>query len=234
MIQYAVFDLDGTLAPYDAATDRADIALLKDIENKGVQIVICSGKPVFYSCGFLRQTGLKEPIIIGENGAEIQFGYKLPPSFFYHMPYSEQAKESLHFFYKKIKEAIPDMWFQPNMVELSPFPKSREEFRIIDDIIQNNREHIQDIHIFKYFDCYDFIPMNINKGEALRFLSQKLNIKPDEMISVGDSQNDAGMFAYTGDSISIGMGEKSTAKQDVSTLAKALEIIYNEIKKDEL
>ena len=76
--------------------------------------------------------------------------------------------------------------------------------------------------------------MNINKGEALRFLSQKLNIKPDEMISVGDSQNDAGMFAYTGHSISIGMGEKSTAKQDVSTLAKALEIIYNEIKKDEL
>ena len=166
MIQYAVFDLDGTLAPYDAATDRADIALLKEIENKGVQIVICSGKPVFYSCGFLRQTGLKEPIIIGENGAEMQFGYKLPPSFFYHMPYSEQAKESLHFFYKQIKEAIPDMWFQPNMVELSPFPKSREEFRIIDDIIQNNREHIQDIHIFKYFDCYDFIPMNINKGEA--------------------------------------------------------------------
>ena len=222
MIRFAVFDLDGTLAPYDAATDNTDIGCLKKIENMGVQLVLCSGKTVFYSCGFLRQTGLKNPIIIGENGAEIQFGYKLPPSFFYHMPYSEQAKKSLHFFYKKIKDAIPDMWFQPNKTELSPFPKSEEEFKIIDKIIEENREQIRDIHIFKYFECYDFIPENINKGNALQFLSQKLNITPEEMVSVGDSQNDASMFAYTAHSISIGMGANSAAKEDVATLAEAL------------
>ena len=233
MYKNYLFDLDGTLAPYNAAAKEENTTLLKKIEGSGVQIVLCSGKPVFYSCGFLRQTGLKNPIIIGENGAEIQFGYQLPPSFFYHMPYSEQAKNSIHFFEEKIKEAIPDIWFQPNQTELSPFPKNEEEFNTIDKIITDNQDKVQDIHIFKYFDCYDFIPMNINKGKALQFLSQKLNVKPNEMISVGDSKNDASMFAYTAYSISIGMGENSVAKQDVPTLKYALDAIINIMKESD-
>ena len=75
--------------------------------------------------------------------------------------------------------------------------------------------------------------MNINKGKALQFLSQKLNVKPNEMISVGDSKNDASMFAYTAYSISIGMGENSVAKQDVPTLKYALDAIINIMKESD-
>ena len=141
-MQLLVLDLDGTLAPYDAATAPANVETLKKAEQAGVRICLCSGKPVFYLCAFMRQFGLQDPILIGENGAEIQFGYKLPPPYFYRMPYSERAEKSLRFFEAEIKKTLPEMWFQPNKTELSPFPKSAREFEIIDTIIANHRDKL--------------------------------------------------------------------------------------------
>ena len=74
MIRLAVFDLDGTLAPYDGFTTPENAAKLKTIEQKGVKICLCSGKPVFYGCAFARQLALDDPVLVGENGSEIQFG----------------------------------------------------------------------------------------------------------------------------------------------------------------
>ena len=225
MIRLAVFDLDGTLAPYDGFTTPENAAKLKTIEQKGVKICLCSGKPVFYGCAFARQLALDDPVLVGENGSEIQFGIHLPPRFFYHVPYSDTAKQSLAFFKKAIQTEIPDMWFQPNQTEVSPFPKCAEEFEIIERIIENNAQHIQDIHIFQYFDCFDFIPANINKGAALKILSKKLDISPEEMISVGDSHNDFSMFDYTSKSIGIGLKQPHPKAKNVSTLDEALEEI---------
>lgn len=225
MIQVAVFDVDGTLAPYNQPMAAEDLSLLKQMEASGMRLVLCSGKPVFYQCAFARQLGLLEPIFIGENGAEIQGGISLPPRFHYRAPYSDEAKQSLAFFKEKIRAAIPDIWFQPNTTELSPFPKCPEEFEIIDSIIEQNRARVRDIHIIKYFDCFDFIPANINKGTGVLLLAQKLGVSPENMISVGDSQNDYPMFAVTGDSVGIRLKDPSRAKHHADSLHEALEYI---------
>ncbi|MBR2589768.1 MAG: HAD family phosphatase [Clostridia bacterium] len=229
MLRLLILDLDGTLAPYDAAATVENIQRLKEIENSSVKICLCSGKPVFYSCAFMRQIGLKDPILIGENGAEIQFGVHLPPRWFYHAEYSEKAYKSLRFFKKEIKKAIPSIWFQPNQTELSPFPKSRKEFAIIKDIIDKNQDKIQDIHIFEYFDCFDFIPVGINKGSALKLLSDTLHIPPEEMISIGDSQNDFPMFDYTAKSYGIKLKKQHPKAKNVDTLDEALDEIIQQL-----
>ena len=230
MLRLLILDLDGTLAPYDRATKPNNIERLKTIENAGVKICLCSGKPVFYTCAFMRQIELKDPIIIGENGAEIQFGIHLPPRFFHHFAYSEEARKSLHFFKKAIQQAIPDMWFQPNQTELSPFPKNKEEFLIIERIINENPDKKQDIKIFEYFDCFDFIPNNINKGAALRFLSHHLDIAPEDMISIGDCQNDFPMFDYTAKSYGIHLKHSHPKAENVATLDTALDAIIQTLK----
>lgn len=43
----------------------------------------------------------------------------------------------------------------------------------------------------------DFIPFHANKGTALKFLLEKINLTPDEAISFGDQQNDIEMLDYT-------------------------------------
>ena len=224
-MQLLVLDLDGTLAPYDAATAPANVETLKKAEQAGVRICLCSGKPVFYLCAFMRQFGLQDPILIGENGAEIQFGYKLPPPYFYRMPYSERAEKSLRFFEAEIKKTLPEMWFQPNKTELSPFPKSAREFEIIDTIIANHRDKAQDIRILKYHDCFDFIPVNINKGAALRFLADKLGISTEEICCIGDSKNDFPMFEVAGKSYGIKLKSPHPKAVPVGSLEEALDIV---------
>ena len=67
-----VFDLDRTLADIGAGILPADIEALKALERKGARIAICSGKPTYYLCGFMRQVGLEQPILVGENGAHAE------------------------------------------------------------------------------------------------------------------------------------------------------------------
>ena len=83
MIKLVVFDLDKTLAELGKGVTPENIKQLKQLEEKGVRIAICSGKTVYYLCGFMRQLELEHPILIGENGAVIQFGVDLPPKNYY-------------------------------------------------------------------------------------------------------------------------------------------------------
>ena len=64
MIRLLVFDLDSTLAPIGMGIGEEELKILKILENKGVRIVICSGKTCDYLCGFVRQLELKDPVLI--------------------------------------------------------------------------------------------------------------------------------------------------------------------------
>ena len=46
MIKMAAFDIDGTLAEVGRPIKDEDVVLLKEIEEKGVKIVISSGKSI--------------------------------------------------------------------------------------------------------------------------------------------------------------------------------------------
>ena len=72
MIKLVVFDLDGTLAPVGKSILPETLKRIKEIEERGIQIAICSGKPPFYLCGVMRQAGIANPVLVGENGAVIQ------------------------------------------------------------------------------------------------------------------------------------------------------------------
>ena len=71
MIKLLVFDLDSTLAPIGEEMEWENVRLLRELEKKGARIAVCSGKSCDYLCGFLRQLGLSNPIMIGENGASL-------------------------------------------------------------------------------------------------------------------------------------------------------------------
>ena len=86
-----IFDLDSTLAPLGKGIGGKELEVLQNLEMMGVRIALCSGKTCDYLCGFLRQVGLKNPIMIGENGAVIRFGVDLPPKQYYRVPFSKEA-----------------------------------------------------------------------------------------------------------------------------------------------
>jgi len=182
-----------------------EIQLLKDIEQTGLMIAICSGKTVYYLCGFMRQIGLKSPFLLGENGAVIQFGVDLPPGKYFVHPYSKEAGETIRLLEKAMKDRLPHLYFQPNQVELSPFPKNEEDFDIIQGVIDEYTERglVQDVTIYRYFDAYDIVPANITKRTGLSHLSELTGIPAEQMIAVGDGANDYPMFEYAGCSVGV-------------------------------
>ena len=232
MLRLAVFDLDNTLAKVGKAVLPEDVALLRALERKGVRIAVCSGKPTYYLCGFLRQVGLEEPILVGENGAVIQFGVDLPPKTFEILPHSEEAKGTVRFLRERFGEVLPDLWYQPNQVGLTPFPARAEEFDILERCMEENRESIRDVTIYRHFDTYDIIPNGITKAAGLRRLGELLGVSPADTAAVGDGVNDYPMFDYAGVSLGVNVAEPERVDRNFGSVREAIQYLLNLAEKD--
>ena len=229
MIKLIVFDLDNTLAPVGKGILQKTIEALRILEKRGIKIAICSGKPTFYTCGVMRQVELADPILIGENGAVIQFGVDLPPRKYEVQTFSKEAKETIRFLRGKIEEYLPHVWFQPNEVGLTPFLTQKEEFDVINKILEEYKEQINDVIVYEQFDCFDITPNGITKKSGIEKLAKMLNVLPEEMIAVGDGINDYPMFEFAGTALGINVKDESKVDKNFSTIGEALEwIITNQ------
>ena len=220
MIKLIVFDLDGTLARLGKGIEEQDIRLMRALEQKGITIAICSGKPTYYLCGFMRQVGLAAPILVGENGAVFQFGVELPPGRFEILPYDKVADASLARIKKAIDRRYPHIWYQPNEVALTPFPKTEEEFDWIQEFLDEN--HLPGIDVYRHCDSFDIVPTGLDKKRGLKYLGQMLQIGPEETAAVGDGVNDYPMFEYAGLSLGISVNEPEKVDYNFSNITEAL------------
>lgn len=225
MIKLIVFDLDNTLAPVGKGILPETIEKLREIEKYGIRIAICSGKPTFYSCGVMRQAELKDPILIGENGAVIQFGVDLPPRKYEVQGYSEEAKETIRFLRGKIKEVLPHVWFQPNEVGLTPFLTKQGEFDAVNQILEDYKEQVKDVIVYEQFDCFDITPNGITKKSGIEKLANMLGICPEEMIAVGDGINDYPMFEFAGTALGVNVKDAEKVDKNFVSIGEALKYI---------
>lgn len=226
MYKLLVFDLDGTLAKVGKGIEEETLALLKRLEKDGYQVAICSGKTTFYLSGFMRQIGLENPVLIGENGANIQFGIELPPKRFFLYPYSQEAGVQMKKIGKEIEALVgKDIWHQPNIVGLTVFPKDEETFEKIAALVETRRAELKDVIVYRHVDSFDITPKEINKYNGLKYLSELTGIKAEEMLAVGDGVNDIPMFEYAGFSIGIGDGLKEHTDICFDSIIEALRYI---------
>ncbi len=224
------FDLDGTLCPVGCSVLEKDTLTLRELAKRSdVKIALCSGKPTYYLCGFSRQLGTKDAVLIGENGATVVFGVDLPPKTYFHLPLADGVEKKLKKIYEIITENLDDeVWPQPNELAVAIFPKTKGAFDKIEKIIEDNPALFDGIDIYRHFDCYDFSPKGISKFDGLKAVADYLHLTADDVIAVGDGPNDYPMFAYAGTSIGVNYPDSSKVDFNFPTLAVALEKI-NEI-----
>ena len=230
MERLVVFDLDGTLAEIGRAVKAENVDKLKEIE-KYAHVAICSGKPIYYLCGLTRQLGLKKPIHIGENGAVICFGYDLPPSRYERVKVDKRTKNTLDRLREDIEEKLGDgVWFQPNEVALTPFPRGEKEWKILDEIVQDYSEALQGVNVYRQCDCYDFSPCDIDKALGVKKVMTYLGVSKDGLFVVGDGNNDVSMLSLTENSYGIDMQDKSVSKINCQIVDEALDSILASLK----
>ena len=230
MYKLIVFDLDGTLAALGKGIVPDDLALLHALEDAGARIAVCSGKPAYYLCGFLRQVGLKAPVLVGENGAVIQLGVDLPPRDYFVAPYSDAAKRSIRLLRDALERDVPGMWYQPNEVGLTPFPRDEAEFAAVQRVIDALAPELQDVIIYRHCDSFDITPEGITKKSGLERLGGLLGVAPQETIAVGDGVNDYPMFEYAGLSVGVNVKDQSRVDVNFASANEALRFLFSQVK----
>ena len=229
MMKLIVFDLDGTLAALGKGIEAENLKLRERLEESGARIAICSGKPTYYLCGFMRQVGLKAPILVGENGAVIQMGVDLPPREYHVAPHSEAARRSIRLLRDAFERAVPGLWYQPNEVGLTPFPRNEAEFDALQAAIDALSGEIRDVIVYRHCDSYDITPEGITKKSGLERLGALLGITAEETIAVGDGVNDYPMFEYAGHAVGIRVKDEGRVDVNFDTANEALEYLLERV-----
>ena len=67
----------------------------------------------------------------------------------------------------------------------------------------NKRGQYKDLIINKSYEYLNISPNNINKNEALKYLSNFLNIKSQEIMAIGDNINDLEMVKNSGIGVAV-------------------------------
>ncbi len=229
MQKIVVFDLDGTLAKVGQPTPHSVQVLLHQLQRKA-RIVVCSGKPVYYLCGFCRQLGLVQPIMIGENGAEVCIGYDLPPTTHIQVDLSIDVKRRLTALHDFISAELgKNVWFQPNSVAVTPFPRDSKTFTRLDKLVADNPPLLEGIVAYRQSDCYDFSPKGVDKRAGVQKVLDILGESADNLFVVGDGVNDYCMLDMTANSFGINLADPSHAQHNFKSVTKAIQMILEMI-----
>ena len=229
MKPYLVFDLDGTLADPGHPCLPENTELLQELA-KHAHIVLSSGKPTFYLCGFVRQLGLCDAILIGENGGVLQTGVHLPPPVYREATIPTVTRNALKELRTKLEEAFPDrIWYQPNETALTPFPAYEEDFPLISKLLSDFITPAMHLCIYEHPDCFDIEYDALSKGAGIRLLAEVTGADPKNMIAVGDWTNDYSMFREVGYSVGIHLPQPEMASVNFSNLNEALQHILKKI-----
>lgn len=268
MYKLVAIDLDGTLLNTEKEiSDRNKKAVSKAIE-KGVKVVVCSGRVFSGARLFAKQVGSKDPVIAC-NGAiisehidgkvvysntistedclkilDIAHKYKV----YYHiyagdlMLTEKLEYTSLKYFEKnkvlcekdRVKiEIVDDMAEKVKKIEGSvlKFVVVNSDLELLKKV-RDEIEKIPNVDVMSSnYDNFEVMNKGVNKGAALKILSDKLDIAPEEMVSIGDNENDITMLKYAGLGIVMGNGmdcardvaQYVTDTNDNDGVAKAIE-----------
>ena len=226
MLKVAVFDLDGTLCAVGKAIQPETLEGLRKLQEKGVQIAVSSGKPIYYLCGTARQAGLEDLILMGENGASVQFGVNLPPKDYYWMPVAPHTTEALHALHRQIVETFGNrVWMQPTQVEVTPFfpPEDLALHEELRAFMQQAVKPEMGVTIYDQRDCFDLCPTGLDKSSGLAYLCSRMGWDIGDAAAVGDGVNDEPMLRAAGYSVGIGQTQVAGAKDMAATIGEAIE-----------
>ncbi|MFP7299363.1 HAD family hydrolase [Neobacillus niacini] len=235
MVKLLAFDIDNTLAGINQPILSETVDYLQSFENRGVKIAFVSGKPAIYISGMVRQIGLEEPIVIGENGLNIYYSCHVPPKEIIDGEVEQITREILFSLKEKIAEAMGEqVWFQPNAVSVTAFPKAFDIMPKLQEIVHSlfDQEQVREYLVFyQHSDSIDIAPKNVSKGSAMKTLLKKEGWTAQDVIAIGDGENDIPMFENAGYTVGVNFKGEYPVDVNVTSIQEAMREIEFRISK---
>ena len=239
-----VSDLDDTLLREDLTISEATKNILIQAQQKGIKVVLASGRPTVAMERYAKELQLKEygGYMISYNGAvitdcthdKITFEQNLQKSTVHELyHFSKEENVFIHTYkdgniitpqtnkYTTIESDLTGMPIKQTEDFIREIDKDvikvilledPEYLKTVEKNLKEKFEHKMSITISKPFflECMD---KGVDKGDTLKFLSEQLGIKSEEILALGDSYNDVKMLKFAG----LGVAMKN-APQDIKEL----------------
>lgn len=249
-------DIDGTLLNSNNQITNTVKDAIKKSKEKGVKVVLCTGRPLKGVQNFLDELNLNEEgdYVTTFNGALVQDTYTGEAISHLTLDYNDlcdlynlslEIGSRSHFYDTKTvytcNKDISDYTILEsyltgthlNVTSLNEVPKdiAMSKFMMIDHpevldecIKKIPKEYYEKYTIVKSTPFFlEFLNKNANKGAGINLLSQKLGIKQDEIICVGDAGNDKHMIEYAG--LGVAMGN---ATEEIKEIANYVTLTNDE------
>lgn len=264
MYKLIAIDIDGTLLnSQHEVTDEVKDAI-QAAKDKGVKIVLCTGRPIGGVQRYLADLNLQEEgdYVIAYNGALVQNAHTNEVVSELTLEYKDLKKMyelsleldcPMHYFdsanlytpnrkissytvlesylttvplnYLPVEEASPDMLL-PKMMFINDPEK-------LDEVIKQIPQHIRETYMLVKSAPFflEILNPNVSKGNAVKLLSEKLGIKQEEVMALGDNGNDLSMITFAGCGIAMDnaipelkeAADHITASNDDHGVAKAIQ-----------
>jgi Cof subfamily protein (haloacid dehalogenase superfamily) len=262
MYRLLAIDLDGTLLtprPRKMITPRAHHAI-QQVVAAGIKVVIATGQSLVVLQHICRDLPLTGPQII-ENGAviaDIKTGQLyheklLPPTLI--LPVLETLQEAgFHRAYHTLDRVYADIdaprvrrWYEPpippvieiaSVASLYPEPCIKLVGIAEEAMLRAKRPALIDkfagqLYVTQSaYDLLEFLHPAVSKEHGLRIIAQDLNIKPEEVVAIGDGHNDIGMIQFAGLGVAMGNAHEEVKREaDYVTLSNAEDGVADMIEK---
>lgn len=259
-------DMDDTLLNEELEISEENLEAISHAHRKGIKVILCTGRPTDSVVKYLNRYPIlrQQDYFIAFNGAviisvinnNIMFKKEIPKHILdklidigykenvdiqlysdkdlYVSRYTERTKS-----YEKLSGIKSTL-----ITDLKDIESSIKVLYNCWDVIklENIKTEIEttfkeDLNVFFSKKCYlEVLEKNANKGLALEYISNQLNINPEEVIAIGDSENDLYMINYAGLGVCMKNG-RETIKQKAQYITKndfnnsgVAEVIYKFIK----
>ncbi|XEO94467.1 Cof-type HAD-IIB family hydrolase [Latilactobacillus sakei] len=233
-LKLLAIDLDGTTLNSQGEISDVNKAHLQQIVAGGVQLVVATGRSVHSASFFLEKMAVKEAYIVALNGAAVFKWGDLNPLMTIKMPVTlvEQvvANGDLQQVNTYLSTDMSSYILVRDESLLTMFAKNGElttietlanlgddQAKVSKMLYCTKNPAILAELVAKTKDlpvaavkpdemCLEITAQATSKAKGLQFLGKRLNILPEEMAAIGDSENDFEMLKYVGNGIVMANG----------------------------
>lgn len=133
--------------------------------------------------------------------------------------FTEQLAHSSLFYWKKNKELPIESRVSIEVVDdiqyyLEKYPDDISKVIVISDVpeeLSKTRKELQKVKgieiMSSYYNNIEIMTQGVSKGKALKFMAERYGIKQEEVIAMGDNENDLSMIEYAGLGVAMANGE---------------------------
>ena len=202
-------DFDGTLTEEDNKINLEAIWAASMIERMGIQVILVSGRSSQEMFFLAKHTGLS-PYAVGENGGTIQTS----PSTMELLADKEKPSMAFEYLSKNLD----------NVELLDTFPRHTEiVMQRTFDIEAGKKllkEKNMDVDLVDSKYSFHITEKNINKSVGFKKIIDKLGLKAEDCIAIGDSETDVPLFDMCGYSIAVQNASESV-KESATYVTKS-------------